>query len=197
MLNPQIYAEQIYYYTDVIDNPHQLVDLIESTNDSLTTSDAIQPWITWSSSDDPTDIFGYRKNIDHHRYESSSEQVKLAYSKINDALQAVAQDVQQRSGISIPSPRPAGISKYITGGYMGSHVDVREGTNPSFSAVMYLNDDYIGGDLFFGNQNIKIKPKAGSMIVFPSVPPFYHESLPIISGEKYISPFFWFHADAN
>jgi predicted 2-oxoglutarate/Fe(II)-dependent dioxygenase YbiX len=59
------------------------------------------------------------------------------------------------------------------------------------SAVLYLNDDYEGGELNFKDQNITIKPEAGSIVIFPSVAPFYHESKEIISGNKYMCPAFW------
>jgi hypothetical protein len=36
-----------------------------------------------------------------------------------------------------------------------------------------------------------IKPEAGSVIVFPSVEPFYHQSMPLKTGTKYMVPAFW------
>ena len=60
---------------------------------------------------------------------------------------------------------------------------------------MYLNDDYTGGELNFKDQGIKIKPSAGSIAVFPSRSPYFHESLPVLSGEKYMTPGFWENRD--
>jgi predicted 2-oxoglutarate/Fe(II)-dependent dioxygenase YbiX len=59
------------------------------------------------------------------------------------------------------------------------------------SAVIYLNDDYEGGELRFPEQDVMIKPEAGSVIVFPSVEPFYHQSMPLKTGTKYMVPAFW------
>jgi len=75
---------------------------------------------------------------------------------------------------------------------MGPHVDSYEDdTKQVLSIVLYLNDDYTGGELYFKNQDIKIKPEAGSLIAFPSTDPYFHESLTVTSGIKYISPGFW------
>lgn len=35
------------------------------------------------------------------------------------------------------------------------------------SNLLYLNDDYLGGELYFPYHDIKIKPKAGMLISFP------------------------------
>jgi len=75
---------------------------------------------------------------------------------------------------------------------MGPHVDdYGNGDDPNISVVLYLNDDYVGGELFFREQGVKIKPEAGSIVIFPSVEPYYHESLPVESGIKYMAPGFW------
>ena len=38
----------------------------------------------------------------------------------------------------------------------------------SFSTILYLNDDFDGGELIFTQQNITIKPEKGDVVVFPS-----------------------------
>lgn len=48
-----------------------------------------------------------------------------------------------------------------------SHID--QDTDPSvrYSSILYINDDYSNGELFFKNLDIEIKPKAGSLVIFP------------------------------
>lgn len=53
------------------------------------------------------------------------------------------------------------------------------------SAICYLNDDYEGGELEFPNFNVKIKPQAGMLILFPSAFPYAHIAHPITAGTKY------------
>ena len=59
------------------------------------------------------------------------------------------------------------------------------------SAVLYLNDDYSGGELSFVKQKIKIKPKAGSVVVFPSTEKFTHYVNKVTSGMKFFVPSLW------
>lgn len=54
------------------------------------------------------------------------------------------------------------------------------------SAVIYLNDDYEGGEIEFPNQQVKIKPEKGMLILFPSNFAFSHIAHPVKEGKKYV-----------
>ena len=84
------------------------------------------------------------------------------------------------------------VVKYKVGGHYSIHTDSSAQTPyRELSAILYLNDDYIGGEIFFPKENLRIKPKAGSCLLFPSCFMFPHTSLPIIKGVKYCIPT-WF-----
>jgi predicted 2-oxoglutarate/Fe(II)-dependent dioxygenase YbiX len=51
--------------------------------------------------------------------------------------------------------------------------------------VGYLNDDYEGGELFFDKLNLKIKPQAGDLYLFPSSYIYSHAAMPVTDGTKY------------
>ena len=51
--------------------------------------------------------------------------------------------------------------------------------------LVYLNDDFEGGAIHFPDQAFRIKPQAGTMIMFPSNKKFMHTVEPIISGNRY------------
>jgi predicted 2-oxoglutarate/Fe(II)-dependent dioxygenase YbiX len=178
--SPQIFADKIFYYEDAIVDPKALVEMIELTDENL-------------SSDDEKYVFGQQKFTDESKLETSSQIVALIYSTLKNALTRVGKDYAEKQGIDYIDPAPISISKYISGAEMGPHVDYYGDptVQPLMSAVMYLNDDMDGGELHFTEFDIKIKPKAGSIVVFPSVEPFYHRSTPVISGVKYMSPAFW------
>jgi hypothetical protein len=72
-----------------------------------------------------------------------------------------------------------------TGKHFAIHADHGPAYVTTVSAVAYLNDDYVGGELIFPRFNLKIKPELGDLVVFPSTFIYEHSSEPIISGTKY------------
>lgn len=54
-----------------------------------------------------------------------------------------------------------------------------------FSMLIYLNDDYEGGELYFPGLEYTYRPVAGDLLIFPSNHIFTHASLPIKTGKKY------------
>ena len=61
--------------------------------------------------------------------------------------------------------------------------------------IWYLNDVEIGGETeFFGN--IKIKPKAGTLVIFPATWTYIHKANTPISNDKYILTG-WIYVDYN
>jgi len=53
------------------------------------------------------------------------------------------------------------------------------------SFLFYLNDQYGGGELEFGDLGLTIKPKKGMMIAFPSYHDFAHKVHPVTWGHRY------------
>lgn len=78
--------------------------------------------------------------------------------------------------------------KYNVNDYFALHTDgviVREdGAESVFSMVIYLNDDFEGGQTVFPEKSIEIQPETGKIIIFNSDEP--HLSEMIKTGCKYI-----------
>lgn len=53
------------------------------------------------------------------------------------------------------------------------------------SILLYLNDEYRGGELEFTQLQLAIKPKKGMLIAFPSYAEFEHKVHPIVEGTRY------------
>jgi hypothetical protein len=78
--------------------------------------------------------------------------------------------------------------RYQEGERFGLHTDAILGRSEGFrqlSALIYLNDDYTGGETYFPRQNIKFKARAGDLLLFPSNFCYPHEALPVTKGTKY------------
>lgn len=74
---------------------------------------------------------------------------------------------------------------------MEQHVDDFAVFHNNISSILYINDDYSGGEIVFKQYNYSIKPKSGSLVLFPGNKYYAHSVNKIISGNRYTSPF-WF-----
>ena len=83
--------------------------------------------------------------------------------------------------------RPA-IVKYEEEGYYGKHFDAgsKEVNNRCVSIIIYLNDNFEGGETYFDRQKCTIKPKTGQVLMFPSGVSHPHSSIEIKKGTKYV-----------
>ena len=78
------------------------------------------------------------------------------------------------------------IAKFSKGSGMHEHFD---STKPNdIATLIYLNEDYVGGEIYFPDYNISVKPNIGDLICFPDTPDFVHGVRPIIEGTRYTTP---------
>lgn len=76
---------------------------------------------------------------------------------------------------------------YSTGeGFYKPHADSGPGAQRIFSALLYLNDVEEGGETYFEKFDVKIKPKAGRLALFPSNYVYGHEARPPKSNDKFV-----------
>jgi hypothetical protein len=54
-----------------------------------------------------------------------------------------------------------------------------------YGVIIYLNDDFEGGELFYPNLNYLYKPKSGDIVIHPATEEYTHEVYPVVSGERY------------
>lgn len=55
-----------------------------------------------------------------------------------------------------------------------------------YAALTYLNDDYSGGEIYFPDFDLEIKPRAGELIFFPGTQHYMHGVKEILSGNRYV-----------
>lgn len=99
-------------------------------------------------------------NITHH-----SIQVKI-YNKLNE-LVLKADPGLELSGFATVQRMQEGVE-------LKSHTD--QDTDPSirYATILYLNDDYSAGEIFFPNMDVELKPKKKSILVFPGTKEYQH-----------------------
>lgn len=59
------------------------------------------------------------------------------------------------------------------------------------ASLFYLNDNYDGGEIYFINQKISFKPKAGTAVFFPGDINYTHGVTKITKNNRFTSPAFW------
>lgn len=83
------------------------------------------------------------------------------------------------------------IKRYLNNGkeQFKEHVDVGNYNSARRFLVffLYLNTVEEGGETTFPSLNLRIKPKCGSILVFPPLWMFPHAGNPPVSGNKYIA----------
>lgn len=60
-----------------------------------------------------------------------------------------------------------------------------------YSSLVYLNDDYDGGELYFPDHNFSIKPEAGTLICLKGDEHSLHGVKKVESGIRYTVSLFW------
>jgi predicted 2-oxoglutarate/Fe(II)-dependent dioxygenase YbiX len=55
-----------------------------------------------------------------------------------------------------------------------------------YSLLIYLNEDFEGGELEFKYLNFKVAPRQGMLLAFPSDWRYAHAALPVAGGEKLV-----------
>lgn len=194
-------------YKNVIDNPQRIIDTVndidkrfmENAHDGSFTQ--VEPWRNWSYNETvfcqqkffpkPEDI----QEKDFYSEDQKSVSTAL-YSALDKSADHYTNILYPFAGQNIKNREyNIHLLKYGTDGFLPAHQDLGVSSRV-LSTVMYLNDDYEGGEIEFVNSNVKIKPPAGSVIFFPSNFLYVHEVHPIKSGFRYSLPH-WFHNMRN
>lgn len=63
-----------------------------------------------------------------------------------------------------------------------AHTDQHTDPSIRYATIIYLNDEYNGGELFFSNKDLELKPKPGSLVIFPGTDEFNHGVRHVQSG---------------
>jgi hypothetical protein len=198
MSDLEILESNIFYYKNAIENSKGFIEELNILDNLLQDSSQISKWKEWVSSNSEK-IFGVYKDGLFSNSKSITD-IDRRCLNISNMIKQIADfcssDFCEKTGLEKGFlPDPFSIRKYNTDAYMGPHTDSGDDNGsltPTISMVIYLNDDYEGGEINFINQNINIKPEAGSLIIFPSNEPYVHDPKPVTKGNKYMIPLFWF-----
>lgn len=111
----------------------------------------------------------------------------------NAVMSCYTSFIEPKYHSKVKNIEPTQFLGYPVGGHYIEHNDSenfengewRRIANRDISILFYLNDNYTGGELEFTSLGLKIKPKTGMMIAFPSYKEFAHKVHPVTSGFRY------------
>ena len=120
------------------------------------------------------------------RNESNAELYDM-HEEIFQAVKKCVDDYGNYWGVGICSYEAFNFVKYDG---PGTHFKIHADHGPTYvctvSVLVYLNDEFEGGETYFPRMDgLAIKPKAGDIAVFPSTYIYEHASQDMISGVKY------------
>jgi hypothetical protein len=167
-------------------------NIIETLENNLTNGD----FYSWSGArvTEGEDVISYARDcldfkIGHGCLGPVNENNSELYKIHKDSYESVFQSIEDYGHYWGVVMRYYEVFNYVKYEGTGKHFAVHADHGPAYvttvSAVAYLNDDYSGGELIFPRFNLKIKPEAGDLVVFPSTFIYEHSSEPIVDGNKY------------
>lgn len=122
-------------------------------------------------------------------------------SMLNKVIDRMKPIIEEKFNIEVHPASPA-IVRWPVGTMQFPHADkeLHEGPDAGtpnefpwydIGTVFYINDDYVGGELYFPKQNIVFKTKARGAYFFPGDKNYIHGVNVVKEGTRYTFPLFW------
>jgi hypothetical protein len=102
------------------------------------------------------------KNYDAHGYPAVMSILNRLHSIIKS------------SGSSLEQTGMVTFQRMKEGVELKAHTDQHTDPSIQYATILYLNDDYVDGELFFVNKDLELKPKPGTILFFPGTDEFNH-----------------------
>ena len=127
-----------------------------------------------------------------------TETIDLAHRK-TDVLREVVRGYRDYASrffeAELDTIEQPSVLKYQAGGRYNAHSDNEywseqdhqwiRSIERDYSILLYLNDGFEGGALYFPNFNFRLAPKRGMLVAFPSDHRYLHAAEPLMSGVRF------------
>lgn len=120
-----------------------------------------------------------------NKHENAKKILDILSTKVSSAVRYYT----EKYDFQIAADEGFTMLKYQTGTEYKPHMDTGIGKpfcERTLSMVAYLNPtEYDGGDTYFNNFDISVKPKNPGLVLFPSNYAYIHQARPVQTGTKY------------
>jgi predicted 2-oxoglutarate/Fe(II)-dependent dioxygenase YbiX len=191
----------IYLYRNAIPRDLNIPERLEatignSTHELFKWSDATVGYSV--KKPDYRNCMNLKINPTHWQHLTSEfEEIKKCYEDIESRLKICLTHYESMYNFKMEYMEAINFVRYTPGQHFAVHTDHGFSYTCTLSSVMYLNDDYNGGEIWFPYLNIKFKPEAGDIIFFPSTFIYAHASEKVTSGTKYSAVTMFDYNDNN
>lgn len=177
MKEKNIVAPAIFVYENVLDDPQSIIDLAESESG----------WIDSS-------VYDSKGNLVEDKNIRNTKILDIIANYKNDEkwwllsklIWTYGDQYGKDNMVNFGRMEDLQLLKYHTGeGFYEPHYDNGPSSPRTFSAILYLNDVEKGGETYFTNFNISIKPKSGRLVIFPANFAYMHSATMPKSNDKY------------
>lgn len=125
------------------------------------------------------------------------EEIKNIYQDTVTPLRQCMTDYTIRYNLNMQYMEAINYVRYQPGQHFQVHTDHGFSYTCTVSSVMYLNDEYEGGELWFPYLDLTFKPEYGDIVLFPSTYIYAHAAKPVTSGVKYSAVTMFDYNDRN
>ncbi len=117
--------------------------------------------------------------------------LKKHSAEINSFISEFVDDYANKNGLQNLELESLSVVRYTVGQFFTEHSDGGPNIPRRLSMVLYLNDDYAGGEICFTKFESTFKPAAKTLFLFPPTEEYAHEAQPVVEGVKYVLVGFW------
>jgi prolyl 4-hydroxylase len=126
----------------------------------------------------------------------SSDNAPIGPTNESLVVQAINRRIAAATDTAVEQGEPLTVLRYNPGQQYRPHLDTlsNEPNQRIRTAILYLNDNYAGGETAFPLLGLEVPPRTGDLLVFDNVdaqgapdPNSRHAGLPVTSGTKWIA----------
>lgn len=181
-------SPKVFYFTYCLQEPEKYIQFIEQTEGySGKDSNLISPWNKFED-DNGLNLYGYEKIITSN-FSNNEKPIDNRMLYLVNSLKAtfhycfgqyrLFNNIQEELNLS---------DTFVVKKYEEKFLHNEQG-NGKYTAYMYINDDYEGGNITLSGTKAFVKPEKASIIIAPSN--ITVTSSPTFNGTRYVAVSEW------